>query len=135
MTYNICNMFAKKRETPREEFDFARQEGQLAVDVIETPDRVIIRSAIAGVSESDLHITINEDMVTIRGERSIEKLPLNATVHYEECFWGAFSRSIILPCRITPDNADANLKNGILIIALNKARGDVHLPVRNELSV
>ncbi len=128
-------MFTKKRETPRETFDFTRNEGQLAVDVIETPDRVIIRSAIAGVSENDLHITINEDMVTIRGERSVAKLPLNATVHYEECFWGAFSRSIILPCRITPDDADASLKNGILTIILNKARGDVHLPVRNELTV
>ncbi|MEK7632355.1 MAG: Hsp20/alpha crystallin family protein [Patescibacteria group bacterium] len=130
-------MFSKKRDTTSvgDEFDFARTEGQLAVDVIETPDRVIIRSAIAGVSEDDLHITINEDMVTIRGERSIAKLPLNATVHYEECFWGAFSRSIILPCRITPDDADASLKNGILTITLNKARGDVHLPVRNELSV
>lgn len=135
MTYNEANMFSKKREAPREEFDFARQEGQLAVDVIETPDRVIIRSAIAGVSEDDLHITINEDMVTIRGERSVTKLPLNATVHYEECFWGAFSRSIILPCRITPDDADASLKLGILTITLNKARGDVHLPVRNELTV
>lgn len=137
MTYNESNMFSKKRDTTgvRDEFDFARTEGQLAVDVIETPDRVIIRSAIAGVSENDLHITINEDMVTIRGERVIAKLPLNATVHYEECFWGAFSRSIILPCRITPDDADASLKNGILTITLNKARGDVHLPVRNELTV
>ncbi len=137
MTYNGGNMFSKKHAPLRDdhEFDFARTEGQLAVDVIETPDRVMIRSAIAGVSEDDLHITINEDMVTIRGERSIAKLPLNATVHYEECFWGAFSRSIILPCRITPDDADASLQNGILTITLNKARGDVHLPVRNALIV
>lgn len=130
-------MFAKKHheESLKEEFDFTKSEGQLAVDVIETPDKVIIRSAIAGVSENDLHITINEDMVTIRGERSIAKLPLNATVHYEECFWGAFSRSIILPCRIKPDDADASLLNGILTIVLNKARGDVHIPVRKDVSL
>ncbi len=130
-------MFTKKlSNTPIvDEFSFARTEGQLAVDVIETPDRVIIRSAIAGVSENDLHVTINEDMVTIRGERSIAKLPLNATIHYEECFWGAFSRSIILPCRIIPDDADASLLNGILTITLNKARGDVHIAVRKEVAI
>lgn len=127
-------MFAKKRTEERdaELFDFTRTEGQLAVDVIETPDRVIIRSAIAGVSENDLHITINEDMVTIRGERSVAALPLDATIHYEECFWGAFSRSIILPCRITPDDADASLLSGILTITLNKARGDIRIPVRKD---
>lgn len=130
-------MFAKKRQTDNgaEEFSFARTEGQLAVDVIETPDRVIIRSAIAGVSENDLHISINEDMVTVRGERAIAKLPLNATIHYEECFWGPFSRSVILPCRITPDDADASLLNGILTITLNKARGDIRVPVRKAVSV
>ncbi len=130
-------MFAKKRTEERDAdgFDFTRTEGQLAVDVIETPDRVIIRSAIAGVSENDLQITINEDMVTIRGERSIAPLPLDATIHYEECFWGAFSRSIILPCRITPDDADASLLNGILTITLNKARGDIRIPVRKDVQL
>jgi HSP20 family protein len=130
-------MFAKKRTDDRdaEMFDFTRTEGQLAVDVIETPDRVMIRSAIAGVSENDLHITINEDMVTIRGERSIAPLPLDATIHYEECFWGAFSRSIILPCRITPDDADASLLNGILTITLNKTRGDIRIPVRKDVQL
>lgn len=117
------------------DFRFTSPEGQLAIDVIETPDRVIIRSAIAGVLEDDIHITINEDMVTVRGERSIEPLPLNATVHYEECFWGAFSRSVILPCRIIPDDAHATLKNGILIITLKKARGDVRVPVHKDLTV
>lgn len=129
------HMLTHKEEPQEKEFDFTRNEGQLAVDVIETPSRIMIRSAIAGVSENDLHITINEDMVTVRGTRAIASLPLDATVHYEECFWGAFSRSIILPCRITPDDADASLRNGILIITLNKARGDIHLPVRNIVTV
>lgn len=130
-------MFTKKHaEHPSDDvFDFSRTEGQLAVDVIETPDQIIIRSAIAGVKEDNLHITINEDMVTIRGERTIAKLPLNATVHYEECFWGPFSRSVILPCRITPDDADASLMNGILIITLKKARGDIRIPVRKEVAL
>ena len=128
-------MFAKKAQAPVEDFSWSAGEGQLAVDVIEMPERVIIRSAIAGVQEQDLTITVNEDMVTIRGERHIDRLPLDATVHYEECFWGTFSRSIILPCRVKTDEADASLKNGVLVITLAKARGDVTLPVRKDVSL
>lgn len=127
------SMALKNQQASSDEpfFDFTKTEGQLAVDVIETPSQITIRSAIAGVSENDLQITINEDMVTIRGERAIAALPLDATVHYEECFWGPFSRSIILPARIQPDEADANLNNGILTISMKKARGDLRIPVRN----
>lgn len=128
-------MFAKKAQAPIEDFSWSTGEGQLAVDVIETPDRILIRSAIAGVNENDLSITVNEDMVTIRGERHIDRLPLDATVHYEECFWGTFSRSIILPCRVKVDEADASLRNGVLVITLAKARGDVTLHVRKDVAL
>ncbi|MCR4312247.1 MAG: Hsp20/alpha crystallin family protein [Candidatus Uhrbacteria bacterium] len=125
-------MFAKKHGVAIDEVPWQANEGQLAVDVIETPDRIMIRSAIAGVHEDDLQIHVNEDMVTIRGERQVDHLPLNATVHYEECFWGVFSRSIILPCRVKPDEADASLRNGVLLITIPKARGEVAVPVRRE---
>lgn len=128
-------MFAKKHGVAIDELPWQANEGQLAVDVIETPDRVIIRSAIAGVHENDLQIHVNEDMVTVRGERHINPLPLSATVHYEECFWGVFSRSVILPCRVKPDEADASLRNGVLIITIPKARGEVAVPVRREHEV
>lgn len=128
-------MFAKKHGVLEDELPWQANEGQLAVDVIETPDRVIIRAAIAGVHENDLKIHVNEDMVTVRGERHVDRLPLSATVHYEECFWGVFSRSIILPCRVKPDEADASLRNGVLTITIPKARGEVAVPVRRELSV
>lgn len=128
-------MFSKKHGVATDDFAWQSSEGQLAVDVIETPEHVIIRSAIAGVNEDDLTIHVNEDMVTVRGERHIDRLPLNATVHYEECFWGTFSRSVILPCRVKPDEADASLKNGVLTITIPKARGEVAIPVRRELDV
>lgn len=110
-------------------------EGQLALDVIETPDKIVIRSAIAGVKDSDLDIHVNEDLVTIRGERHVDVLPDRATVHYEECFWGAFSRSVILPCRVKADEAEASLKNGILTISIPKATDSVRLHVRREPDV
>ena len=128
-------MFAKKHGVALDELPWQANEGQLAVDVIESPDRVMIRSAIAGVHEDDLQIHVNEDMVTIRGERHIDRLPLNATVHYEECFWGVFSRSVILPCRVKPDEADASLRNGVRMITIPKARGEVAVPVRREHEV
>ena len=118
-----------------QEFSWSSREGQLAVDCIETPREIIIRSAIAGVEESDLEIHVNEDLVTIRGERNLDPTPAQSTVHYGECFWGAFSRSIVLPCRVKTDEADAVLKNGILTITIPKAYGDVKLSVRADHTV
>ncbi len=119
----------------QEDVAWKNDEGQLAIDVMETPDKILIRTAIAGVREQDLDIHINEDMATIRGERHMEALPSHATIHYEECFWGAFSRSIILPCRVKADEAEASLKNGILTISIPKASDSVRLHVRRETDV
>lgn len=121
--------------TFNDDFSWASREGQLAVDCIETPREIIIRSAIAGVEESDLEIHVTEDLVTIRGERQLDPTPAQSTVHYSECFWGPFSRSIVLPCRVKTDEADAVLKNGILQITIPKAYGDVKLTVRTDHTV
>ncbi len=112
-----------------------QEEGQLAIDVLETPQALIVRSAIAGVREQDLDINVNDDVVTIRGERHIDSLPSQATMHYEECFWGAFSRSIILPCKVHADEAEATMKNGVLTITIPKAKEVNRLTVRREPSV
>lgn len=100
-------------ETPQE-------EGQLAVDVFQTDNEIIIQSTIAGVKAEELDITIQNDMVSIRGERKreIEGSPQN--YFYQECYWGPFSRSIILPEEIKSDGAKAELKNGILTLQLPK---------------
>jgi len=100
---------------------FSDTEGQLSVDVIETSGEIIIRSTIAGVSSENLDVSVTTDTVTIRGTRShgCEELE-NQTAHVQECYWGAFSRSIVLPCHIRPEESDATLKNGILTISLKK---------------
>jgi len=97
-------------------------EGQLSVDVIETPDEIIIRSAIAGVTSKELSIDVTKDTVTIRGERSKTCKDSQTIYHLEECYWGSFSRSIILPCDIRLDKINAALKDGILTIQLKKAQ-------------
>ncbi len=109
-----------------------QEEGQLAIDVLETPDSLIIRSAIAGVREQDLEVNVNDDIVTIRGERRVDTINSSATVHYEECFWGSFSRSVILPCKVRAEEAQATMKNGVLTITIPKAKEITRLAIRRE---
>ena len=98
----------------------AEAEGQLTIDVYQMPDEIVIESTIAGVKPEDLDINITSEAVTIRGERKREKKVREDDYFYQECYWGRFSSSIILPQEIDPDKAVANLKNGILTIRLPK---------------
>lgn len=95
-------------------------EGQLTVDVFQNPNEIVIKSTIAGVTIDDLDISITNDMVTIRGERKKDEDVPAEDYFYQECYWGAFSRSIILPVDIEAEKAVAVFKNGILTIRLPK---------------
>lgn len=101
------------------------QEGQLTVDVFQDDQNIIIQSTIAGVSPDDLDVSITNDMVTIRGERR-RMYDVDAEDYfYQECYWGTFSRSIILPVEIDADRAEAKIKNGILTVRIPKANAAV----------
>ncbi len=111
---------------------FREDEGQLSVDVIETDREIIIQSAIAGVRAEDLDISVTSDTITIRGERTEGCHEYDeGIIHIKECYWGKFSRSIVLPHHIQPSKADAVLKNGILTITLQKAEMTSQIPVIN----
>ncbi len=97
------------------------QEGQLTVDVFQDDENIIIQSTVAGVSPEDLDVSITNDMVAIRGERRSQHNVDQEDYFYQECYWGTFSRSIILPVEIDADRAEAKLKNGILTIRIPKA--------------
>ena len=101
--------------------DENEQEGQLTVDVFQDDTNVVIQSTIAGVSPDDLDVSITNDMVTIRGERREAYTVRPEDYFYQECYWGTFSRSIILPVEIDADRAEAKIKNGILTIRIPKA--------------
>jgi len=96
-------------------------EGQLAVDVYQTEDDVVIQSTLAGVRVEDIDITVNNDMVTIRGLRRRDEEVPSQQYFYQECYWGGFSRSIILPYDVKGEKVSAKLKNGILTVVLPKA--------------
>lgn len=104
------------------EMDLSEEnEGQLTVDVYQTPDEIVVQSTVAGVSPEDLEVNITNESVTIRGTRKKEEKIKEKDYFYQECFWGRFSRSIILPQEIDPDSAVAELKNnGILIVRMPK---------------
>lgn len=94
--------------------------GQLAVDVFQTEKDIVIQAAIAGVKADDIDISVNDDMVTIKGIRHLEQDVPAANYLYQECFWGGFSRTIILPVDVDANRVGAKLKNGILRVTLPK---------------
>lgn len=102
--------------------DFLQEEseGQLTIDVYQTEDDIVIESTVAGVDPGDIDIDISSEAVTIRGERQKSEEISEENYLYQECYWGKFSRSIILPQEIDPDKAKADFKNGILRIRLPK---------------
>ncbi len=95
-------------------------EGQLAVDVIETNDTVILRAPVAGVTNDDLEIAITDEVINIKGERHEVRDESTEKYFAQECYWGKFSRSFILPVTVQAEKAEAQLKNGILTIKIPK---------------
>ncbi len=96
-------------------------EGQLTIDMYQTKDNVVIKSTIAGVKPEDIDVTIANDMVTIRGERTRDFDASSEDYFYQECYWGSFSRSVVLPVDVDIENVSADLKDGILTVILPKA--------------
>ncbi len=113
----------KRREIPPVEWLPDHNQGQLKVDVYndERNNVLIIESIIAGVNSKDIDITVEPDLIVIRGQREKPKSLDPGQYYYQECFWGKFFRTLVLPCPIKPDQVKANLKNGVLTIVLPKA--------------
>lgn len=104
------------------EFDIEEEsEGQLTVDVYQDEDNVIVQSTVAGVDVDDLEVNITNESVTIRGKRERREKIEERDYFYQECFWGKFSRSVILPVEVDPESSNAALKNGVLTIKMPKA--------------
>lgn len=95
-------------------------EGVLTLDVYRTPTEVIIESAIAGVNPKDIDIDVTTDSITIKGQRHHDKELKDEDYDLQECYWGRFSRSIILPEEVDAESAKADFRNGILSIRLPK---------------
>jgi len=113
-----------QQEDNKHEWLDEHYEGQLAVDVYQDhQNNIVITSTVAGVTSDNLDISINNDMVTIRGRRRYPYDVAEDQYYYQECYWGGFSRSIILPIDVKAEQAKASLKNGVLTIMIPKADG------------
>ena len=95
-------------------------EGELTVDVYQTPDAIIVQSMVAGVRPDDLEISITREMVTIKGSRYDAREVEENDYFYKELYWGTFSRTVMLPAEIDVENAEAVEKHGLVIITLPK---------------
>ncbi|MCX6742632.1 MAG: Hsp20/alpha crystallin family protein [Candidatus Parcubacteria bacterium] len=118
----LLDLSAHDLKPEKEEWFTEDFEGQLAVDVYQTKDAIIVKSTIAGVKPENLEIYLHNDLLTIRGKREEEKEEKDSDYFYKECYFGGFSRSIILPVEVQADRVEATLKNGILKIILPKAQ-------------
>jgi HSP20 family protein len=93
-------------------------EGQLAVDVYQTDDSLVLVAPIAGVAEANLEVAITDEIISIRGTRMQNEQVPQENYFVQECYWGSFSRSYVLPVAVDPDAAGASLKDGILTIRI-----------------
>lgn len=107
-------------------------EGQLSIDIYETSNDLVIKSTIAGVKPEDIDISLHNDMLTIKGKREMEKEVSEENYLYKECFWGAFSRSIILPVEVNSKKIKAFLENGVLTIILPKVKTAKDISIKVE---
>jgi HSP20 family protein len=96
------------------------QDGELVIDVFETNSDFVVLAAIAGVQIKDIDISLEKDMMVIKGNREDPQIDPEKKYFYQECFWGPFSRKIILPENVDIDKADAQMDKGVLTIKIPK---------------
>jgi|ERR1035437_6570750 HSP20 family protein len=98
--------------------------GQLAVDVYETKERLVVKARTAGVNKSDLDVSISDNTLTVRGTLSAGNEENVENYFLQECYWGEFSRSIALPVPVKEEDIEAVLKDGVLTISFGKVKQD-----------
>jgi HSP20 family protein len=96
------------------------EEMELAVDVYQTATDIVVQTMVAGVRPEDLELTIARDMVTVRGKREEFRNIDEENYFTKELYWGSFSRTILLPQEIEPEEAEATEKHGLLTIKMQK---------------
>ncbi|MBR1802123.1 Hsp20/alpha crystallin family protein [Candidatus Saccharibacteria bacterium] len=123
-------------DVPAEDEEWEEPEdfpGQLAVDVYETADKLVVKARTAGISKNDLDVTISDNILTISGVLSGGEDEQTTRWHIQECYWGEFSRTIALPVQVREEDGSvkAELKDGVLTITFDKEK--VEAPKRIDV--
>ena len=100
------------------------EEAELTVDVYQTHSDIIVQTMVAGVKPEDIELTIARDMITIRGKREESRIISEENFFTKELYWGTFSRTILLPTEVDPEEAEATEKHGLLTVKLPKIDKD-----------
>lgn len=109
-------------------------QGELAVDVYQTQDAIVVKALVAGVLPTSIDIALTREMLTITGSREDEREVSEDNYFHQELYWGSFSRTILLPEEVDVDAAEASEKHGILMIRLPKInkKKETKLRVRSK---
>jgi HSP20 family protein len=100
------------------------EEAELTVDVYQTQNEIVIQTMVAGVKPDDLELTIARNMITIRGKREENRIINEEDYFTKELYWGSFSRTILLPQEVEPEESEAVEKHGLLTVKLRKIDKD-----------
>ena len=118
------SLFKKDKKTnsnnPAQSQKSAQEIGELAIDAYQTDSHFCVRAPIAGVNSEDINISVENGILTIKGERKEADGPEEKKYYFQECYWGPFIRQIILPEGLDTEKIEASLQKGILIVEIPK---------------
>ena len=113
-------MTKQKEEKREERKNWDGPEGQLVVDVYETEKELVVISAIAGIKTEQIEVSLENDILIVKGKRDNPSKDKEQRYFLKECYWGPFSKEIILPREIDTSRIDAKVKEGILTVRMQK---------------
>jgi HSP20 family protein len=100
-------------------FDESRRDWNPAVEIVESDDEIMLTAELPGLEEKDIHINVEENLLSLTGERTFEKKEEGDYLRSER-WYGKFSRSFRLPETADVEKISAKLKNGVLIVTVPK---------------
>ncbi|MCX6778920.1 MAG: Hsp20/alpha crystallin family protein [Candidatus Magasanikbacteria bacterium] len=127
---NLITRVKEKTQKEKPDWELDSNEGQLSVDVGQQDNKLVIVATIAGAKPEDITVNIHNDLLTIRGKREKEIELKEDDYFYRECYWGSFSRTIVLPVDVLTDEAVATFKNGVLTIVVPKESSKKKVPIK-----
>jgi len=103
-----------------------KEVGQLSLDIYQTEKEIIVVAPIAGVEKEDINISVNEDILVIKGDRAQREQVQEENYYTKECFWGSFSRAIVLPKEADIKNISASFEKCVLEIRIPKSENETN---------
>lgn len=116
------NSSIKIHPIPHNESEPVKKEvGQLSLDIYHTDKEIVVLAPVAGVTKDDIKISVTDDVLVIKGEREPKEQIAEENYYTKECFWGNFSRSIVLPLGADIKKIEASFDNNVLEIHIPKS--------------